>query len=434
MLKTGTRSTNSFLRRRPPKTILVTYGETVRTILLRPRLVISLGAIGLTFLTLYLGATGYLLFRDDFLAATIARQSQMQDAYEERIASLRADIERLTSRQLLDQKAFDKKLAMLQTRQSALDVRQDLIAGLSQAVRRAGVAPVVGSETDATKNQEVSSDSDAGEPIVSSSVGPLGAGQRALAAIALLKPTLVGGPPVPAPVARITTLEGSLDALAHSQVAFVKQVADDIGLRADRILSTLKELGHSHKLPIISDGAHDVGGPFVPITASADPETFRIGIAIVLAEIERLSLVRNHASQLPLAKPVAKAIVTSKFGRRLDPFFKRPAMHTGTDFRAAEGRPVRSTANGKIVVAEYGDGYGNLVEIDHGNGFTTRYGHLSRIGVKVGDVIAEGEIIGGVGSTGRSTGPHLHYEVRVDGKPVNPMRFIKAGGKILRFL
>ena len=103
-------------------------------------------------------------------------------------------------------------------------------------------------------------------------------------------------------------------------------------------------------------------------------------------------------------------------------------MHTGLDFRAATGDPVRATANGKVVSSGWAGGYGRMVEIDHGNGLSTRYGHMSEIGVKVGDIIKIGQVIGAVGSTGRSTGPHLHFEVRLNGVPQNPARFLQPTG------
>jgi murein DD-endopeptidase MepM/ murein hydrolase activator NlpD len=121
---------------------------------------------------------------------------------------------------------------------------------------------------------------------------------------------------------------------------------------------------------------------------------------------------------------------SSGFGVRSDPFLGRPAMHTGLDFRASTGDPVRATANGKVVNAGWAGGYGRMVEIDHGNGLSTRYGHLSEIGVKVGEQIKIGQVIGAVGSTGRSTGPHLHYETRIDGDAVDPQKFLRAGVRL----
>jgi murein DD-endopeptidase MepM/ murein hydrolase activator NlpD len=105
-------------------------------------------------------------------------------------------------------------------------------------------------------------------------------------------------------------------------------------------------------------------------------------------------------------------------------------MHPGIDFLAPSGDAVRATAGGTVITADNAGGYGNMVEIDHGNGVTTRYGHLSAILVKVGQIVAKDALIGRIGSTGRSTGPHLHYEVRLDGKAIDPMRYIRAGSEL----
>jgi murein DD-endopeptidase MepM/ murein hydrolase activator NlpD len=118
----------------------------------------------------------------------------------------------------------------------------------------------------------------------------------------------------------------------------------------------------------------------------------------------------------------------------MDPFLGEPAIHTGVDFHSPMGYTARVTADGTDTMAEYNGGYGNMVEVDHGNGITTRYGHLSKIEVKVGQVVSKGAVIGRTGSTGRSTGPHLHYEVRVDGEALDPMRYNRAGSEITPLL
>jgi murein DD-endopeptidase MepM/ murein hydrolase activator NlpD len=105
-------------------------------------------------------------------------------------------------------------------------------------------------------------------------------------------------------------------------------------------------------------------------------------------------------------------------------------MHTGVDFRVQSGDPVRATANGKVVSYGWSGGYSRMVEIDHGNGLSTRYGHLSEVNVKIGDYVKTGQVIGEVGSTGRSTGPHLHYETRIHGEAVDPQKFLRAGVRL----
>jgi murein DD-endopeptidase MepM/ murein hydrolase activator NlpD len=122
---------------------------------------------------------------------------------------------------------------------------------------------------------------------------------------------------------------------------------------------------------------------------------------------------------------------SSPFGHRLDPFTRSPAMHSGIDFRAEQGSPVRAGGPGRVVAAEYSGGYGNMVEIDHGGGITTRYAHLSQMSVQEGQQVGAGQIIGRVGSTGRSTGPHLHYETRIDGDAVDPQRFLRVGQRVI---
>jgi murein DD-endopeptidase MepM/ murein hydrolase activator NlpD len=177
-----------------------------------------------------------------------------------------------------------------------------------------------------------------------------------------------------------------------------------------------------------------MGGPFVPIrppkpgASEFDQQLYRINVA--RAHIDRY---KHALLTVPVRKPVAGEVdMSSPFGVRTDPFLGRPAMHTGIDLRGESGEPVHATANGKVSIAGWDGGYGRMVEIDHGNGFSTRYGHLSEIDVKVGQQVRIGQLIGKIGSTGRSTGPHLHYETRINSEPVNPQKFLRAGLRLGR--
>lgn len=137
--------------------------------------------------------------------------------------------------------------------------------------------------------------------------------------------------------------------------------------------------------------------------------------------------IRKHL--LPTAKPVAEGFfASSSFGWRLDPFTGQTAMHEGIDFIAETGTPVLAAAAGIVRTAEFHPQYGNMVEIDHGDGLTTRYAHSSALFVQPGELVKRGQKIAAVGSTGRSTGPHMHFEVRINGAAVNPMRFLERGG------
>jgi len=133
---------------------------------------------------------------------------------------------------------------------------------------------------------------------------------------------------------------------------------------------------------------------------------------------------------MPLGSPLPNSKVSSRFGSRIDPFNGRMAMHNGIDFKAKKGTPVKASGAGVVVSASRKGGYGKVVEIRHSNGYTTRYAHLSRMNVKKGQKVKKSQVIGKVGSTGRSTGPHLHYEVRRNDKARNPSKYIKAGYEI----
>lgn len=126
--------------------------------------------------------------------------------------------------------------------------------------------------------------------------------------------------------------------------------------------------------------------------------------------------------------------MTSRYGIRRDPILGRKAYHSGVDFRARRGTPVQAAGPGKVVKAEWNGGYGRMVEIDHGNDIVTRYAHLSAIEVSKGARIETGSVVGFSGSSGRSTGPHLHYEIRRKGKATDPMKFIEAGRRIAEYL
>ncbi|MFO1302882.1 MAG: M23 family metallopeptidase [Burkholderiales bacterium] len=139
-------------------------------------------------------------------------------------------------------------------------------------------------------------------------------------------------------------------------------------------------------------------------------------------------LVHDSANRkfLPTLFPILEGWYSSNFGYRIDPFSGQQSMHEGIDFPAEAGTPIVATASGKVIAAEYHPAYGKMIEIDHGNGLVSRYAHTSMMFVKEGDLVVRGQRIATVGSTGRSTGPHLHFEVRLNGVPQNPARFLQT--------
>lgn len=148
--------------------------------------------------------------------------------------------------------------------------------------------------------------------------------------------------------------------------------------------------------------------------------------------MDRLQNLEKLLREMPLVPPVDELKVSSPFGRRLDPIEGEWAFHSGVDIPGEEGMAVRATAPGVVLYSGDGGRYGVMIEVDHGNGITTRYGHLLRSLVRKGDRVKYRERIGELGSSGRSTGPHLHYEVRVDDKPRDPMNFIQAGRYVFK--
>ncbi len=235
--------------------------------------------------------------------------------------------------------------------------------------------------------------------------------------------TPVQRPPLEAVMARV---EDSLDRIEGRQVNTLASLEETYEAKARRMHAVLTEVG-------IDTGKHvepATGGPFVSYRLSANASAFEkqvYRINVARAQVERLN---SAVAAMPLRRPVQGEIdMTSSFGVRVDPFLSRPAMHTGIDFRGDTGEAIHVTAGGKVVSAGWSGGYGRMVEVDHGNGLSTRYGHLSEIDVQVGQTVKAGQTVGRMGSTGRSTGPHLHYETRIDGEAVNPAKFLHAGAK-----
>jgi murein DD-endopeptidase MepM/ murein hydrolase activator NlpD len=178
-----------------------------------------------------------------------------------------------------------------------------------------------------------------------------------------------------------------------------------------------------------------MGGPLIPVSFSANgvplesiADPFERRIYEVEARLYEAQLYEKALRSLPLGIPVKGAYrETSGFGYRTDPFGRGTAFHEGTDLAAPTGSPLVAAAPGKIIYAAVKGSYGRAVEIDHGGGFRTLYGHMNSISVKVGDTVALGQKVGTMGSTGRSTGPHLHYEVYFRGKSYDPIKFLRAG-------
>jgi len=365
----------------------------------------------------------YFAFRDDVLTRLIGRQAEMQYAYEDRIAELRSRIDRTTSRQLLDQEQYDQKLTQILRRQSALESRTNALMNLPDNAATGSIRP---------------SHTPRGTPKPSpiNDIAPVETTPADREARLDVRPSIFGTSHSRIAGKResgneLARLETSLDKIENRQIASLNAVEGRYDTRLQRVRGLISDLGlNMAKLEAATPKGH-VGGPYIPVRAPAasasafDKQIYRV--ALTRAQVDKLN---RTLAMVPYRKPVVGEIeLSSGFGVRNDPFVGRPAMHTGLDFRASTGDPVRATANGRVTNAGWSGGYGRMVEIDHGNGLSTRYGHMSQIDVKVGDVVKTGDVVGEVGSTGRSTGPHLHYETRINGEAVDPQRFLRAGAR-----
>jgi murein DD-endopeptidase MepM/ murein hydrolase activator NlpD len=386
-----------------------------------------------TVLGMWSAATAtYFAFRDDVLTRLIARQAEMQYAYEDRIAELRAKVDRTTSRQLLDQEQFDKKLDQIMRREATLESRATALGAMPDALVTGSIKP---SSRGPAATDSTSSGTPKPSPISDTVIFVAPPDREAR--LESRAPVVAAPPATQFAKAGgvdnvLVRLQTSLDNIESRQVAALTSVEDTMESKMRRMRGVFSDLGlDMGQLEAATPRAAGVGGPFIPVKLPADAGAFErqlYRINVTRAQVDRLN---RTLAQVPYRKPVIGEVeFTSGFGIRSDPFLGRPAMHTGLDFRAQAGDPVRATANGKVSSAGWAGGYGRMVEIDHGNGLATRYGHLSEIGVKVGDVIKIGQVIGAVGSTGRSTGPHLHYETRIDGEAVDPQKFLRAGVRL----
>lgn len=217
----------------------------------------------------------------------------------------------------------------------------------------------------------------------------------------------------------------------REQLAFASSAINATDARYKDTERLIRRLGLTPQR-LVSQSSLGMGGPLVDASfkqgtfSSLEPQFKQLFLSW-----NRLDLLEKATLSIPSLRPVRSFTFTSSFGVRYDPFSGSRAMHTGVDLAGSMGQPIRAAAAGTVIRAAYWGAYGKVIEIDHGRGLTTRYGHLSNIRVRTGDQIEQGQLIGSMGNTGRSTGTHLHYEVRIDGRAVNPMPFLEASADVL---
>ena len=210
------------------------------------------------------------------------------------------------------------------------------------------------------------------------------------------------------------------------QLAFVERLTRLADRRSALAEARIRELGMSPGTMLASLNDRTAqGGPFEMLATSRDgsldPRFQRLGMSLA-----RMDALERGLAGIPQVNPASLDYISSGFGYRSDPFTGAGAFHAGLDFKGPIGAPIYAAAAGRVSFAGVHQGYGNCIEIDHGNGLMTRYAHMSRFVATLGQVVKAGDTIGAIGSTGRSTGPHLHFEVRINDRPVNPRPFLEA--------
>ncbi|MGB8621302.1 MAG: M23 family metallopeptidase [Paracoccaceae bacterium] len=383
-----------------------------------------------------------ILMMDSIGAGSLRQQAQREKAtYEERLNAL-ADARDQRAEEASDaQKRFTLALAEVSKMQSQLlaseDRRKELETGID--VIQATLRRTMGERDEAlgkvqALNATLSEDTGAAR----SDASRVDDMQQTLAFLSdALNVTATERDAVAADAAAAYDLADRLD--------YDRRLAQD---RNDRIFSQLEDaltlsvepldkmfrkagLNTDNLINQVRQGYSGTGGPLTPISFStkgnATPSPDSLRANGILKELDKLNLYRIAAQKTPFAMPVKSAFrYTSAYGPRHNPVTGVNGMHEGVDMASSAGTPVYATADGVVVHAGWTSGYGRLIKIKHAFGIETRYGHLLKLRVKVGQRVSRGDRIGDMGSSGRSTGPHLHYEVRVGGKPINPMTYIKA--------
>ena len=214
------------------------------------------------------------------------------------------------------------------------------------------------------------------------------------------------------------------------QIHFARRLTMAAMQRTEQAAEAIRKFGlNPDKLARNSTEA--MGGPLIPYFRQPNqhlhPTLERLNLAL-----QRMDALERTLIAIPSGKPSSTGMITSSYGYRRDPFTGGGAMHSGIDFKGPTGQPILAAAGGRVTHAGWKSGYGKAVEVTHGNGLMTRYAHLSRIDVRAGQRIEQGLQLGAMGSTGRSTGTHLHFEVRLNGRAINPRPFLEANTDVLK--
>ena len=429
-------------RKLPEKRLFLRSDTETRFIRLKPetQLIALVGSSGLVAWTII--ATAILLM--DSIGAGNFRDQAKRDqvVYQERLNALSTERHSRAEEALAAQDRFNSALEQISVMQSELLASED-----RRREVETGLEVVQNTLRDVMRERDTYRDE--AETLLSAMESGEGGTSRVNssemeATVALLSSVLED-----TASERDTTINDAADALEQAE-ALTDKLAE-MEKRNDEIFRQLEEamtvsvkpldkmfraagMNTDSMLNQVRRGYSGQGGPLTPLNFSSmgfEPDADSERANRIIDQMDQLNLYRIAAQKAPFATPVKSAFrFTSGFGYRRDPKTGGRRMHNGVDFAASSGTPLYSTADGVVVHAGWSSGYGRLVKIQHEFGIETRYAHLSRLRVKVGQRGSRGDRIGDMGASGRVTGVHLHYEVRVGGKPVNPMTYIKAANDV----
>ena len=457
----------------PERQVYIRSDGRVQFFTFGPTLQATLAGLSLIFLGWVAFATVNVIFKDRIIAAKDHRYQQMQSAYENRVADLQLSYDEVNGALVSAEDKFKATADELQTKQNTimhfLDRKQQV-----DTVLTSSAMPLSSANNGSTAAHEAPNDS-LEAPTPPSAIGDSGAGSDMTVSPQPVKPQPRTAKPTRA---SFLDLGGAVDRIAGALFGSSSRKSNDISpdvVARHPILKQLaaqtervRRLGGSETVLMaqaqgeVADGVKEiqsvlrhtginpqqfeqriesvdgVGGPEIPLDAvhieGISDMAFQQAYLRASAVLEQLNELLRGMRHVPLTTPVYGSSFerTSGFGARIDPFTGHYAFHPGIDFAGPWGSVVRATAPGRVVWAGPRGSYGNMVEIDHGFGIHTRYAHLSSILVRVGAKLNEGSPVGKLGSTGRSTGPHVHYEVWYDDVVRNPRNFIEAGRHVLQ--
>jgi murein DD-endopeptidase MepM/ murein hydrolase activator NlpD len=400
---------------RPSKTLAIGMGSIVSVL----ALLLLLAAWGT-------GLTVMMLFGDRLSARIIAENSQMQDAYEQRLQAYRAEIARLSlevEQSRFDSTSVEGRVIELGRRQRQLELRVLALKQLSDLVGLPSGAPAAPAPAQPPANRIRFEAPDETDPVV-------------IPVQADAPPVIEQAPATPREQssdieAFILRMDRSLRNVDQTQTAILLNLQRSSDVRSERIRAALSLIGLQPQQILQMRGRGDVVIPNIVLPLSEQSTPFAQGIERARQNHGLTLGIRDVVQALPTLRPTNPNIrFSSGFGYRIHPIHGSRRLHAGIDMAAPIGEPIFAAGSGVVQSAGWGGGYGNLIQVDHGNGVLTRYAHLSQIKVTPGQPVSKGTLIGLMGTTGASTGSHLHFETRIHGSPVNPACFLLAGDRI----